>query len=168
MDGLDAHPGRVAFVDGAEVPYLGEPHRVRHTPGKLGVRREEGELLVAGGEPHVPRRLKDWLKAEARTLITTLSHQKAARIEKQVRRITLRDTRTRWGSCAEGGSLNFSWRLVMAPGFVLDYVVAHEVAHLAHPNHSKAFWREVDGLCEKVKAAEAWLDQHGRGLHRYG
>ena len=168
LEGLDAHPGRVAFVDGAEVPYLDEPHRVRHAPGKLGVRREDGELRIAGGAAHLSRRLKDWLKAEARALMCELAHEKAISIGHKPGRITLRDTRSRWGSCAAGGNLNFSWRLIMAPRFVLEYVVAHEVAHLAHPNHSKAFWREVGGLSDQVDTAETWLDRHGRGLHRYG
>jgi predicted metal-dependent hydrolase len=83
-------------------------------------------------------------------------------------RITLRDTRTRWGSCSHRGDLNFSWRLVFAPRPVLDYVVAHEVAHLAHLDHSPAFWRLCDALTEEPGWTKAWLKRNGQALLRYG
>ena len=83
-------------------------------------------------------------------------------------RISMRDTRSRWGSCSRAGNLNFSWRLVMAPENVLDYVVAHEVAHLRELNHSARFWTLVDTLCPDVKDARWWLRTHGAALHRYG
>ncbi|MBL4691914.1 MAG: M48 family metallopeptidase, partial [Magnetovibrio sp.] len=92
----------------------------------------------------------------------------ARSIDLDVGRITVRDTRSRWGSCTVSGQLNFSWRLVLAPDFVLDYVVAHEVAHLMHKNHGKAFWDLTKRLTERTDEAKAWLNAHGRNLHRYG
>ena len=79
-----------------------------------------------------------------------------------------RDTTSRWGSCTSSGGLNFSWRLIMAPPFALDYLAAHEVAHLLHMNHSPAFWKAVGSLSKDVSAAESWLKAHGTGLHRIG
>ncbi|MGR3434759.1 MAG: M48 family metallopeptidase, partial [Shimia sp.] len=79
----------------------------------------------------------------------------------------LRDTRSRWGSCSAAGGLNYSWRLVMAPPEVLDYVAAHEVAHLAQMNHSPRFWAEVAGLMPGYEAPRGWLRRHGADLHRY-
>ena len=92
----------------------------------------------------------------------------AAHLGVRVRKITLRDTTSRWGSCTSSGKLNFSWRLIMAPPFVLDYLAAHEVAHLQHGNHSLAFWKTVGSLSKDVAAAESWLRTHGMGLHRIG
>ena len=92
----------------------------------------------------------------------------AAHLGVRVRKITLRDTASRWGSCTSSGGLNFSWRLIMAVPFVLDYLAAHEVAHLLHMNHSPAFWKAVGSLSKDVSAAESWLKAHGTGLHRIG
>jgi predicted metal-dependent hydrolase len=80
----------------------------------------------------------------------------------------MKDTKARWGSCTPYGDLAFSWRLVLAPPFVLDYVVAHEVAHLRELNHSARFWRQVAKLTDHTAEAKSWLRRHGAGLHRYG
>lgn len=162
-------PRRVAFADGAGIPLAGVNHRIRHDPDdRAGVRRESGELIVSGMPEHLARRLTDWLKAEARRVIAPLAHQKAACIGHKPSRITIRDTRSRWGSCSAGGGLSFSWRLVLAPGSVLDYVVAHEAAHLAHLNHGEDFWHTVSGLTADMDKARDWLGEHGTMLHRYG
>lgn len=166
---LKRQPAPVAFADGAEVPFLGEPHRVRHVPERRGtVRREGGEILVTGGTEHLPRRLEDWLKKEARREIAERVRRKSLLLGRAAGRVTLRDTRSRWGSCAANGNLNFSWRLVLAPEFVLDYVVAHEVAHLKVRDHGPRFWRAVEDLTPHAKEAKAWLNRHGSALHGYG
>jgi predicted metal-dependent hydrolase len=92
----------------------------------------------------------------------------ADRLGKSVKRVSVRDSRTRWGSCAADGSLSFSWRLALAPADVSTYVVAHEVAHLIEMNHSRRFWRLVERICPHMGRAKAWLDAHGADLHRYG
>lgn len=158
----------VAFTDGIEVPFLGEPHVVAHMPTGRGVLRLDGEIHVAGREEHLRRRLTDWFKAQARSEISERAHGKARDIDQRISRISIRDTRSRWGSCGGGGSLNFSWRLVMAPEHVLDYVVAHEVAHLVHRNHGEDFWALTDQLTERMDEARDWLNAFGRDLHRYG
>jgi len=103
--------------------------------------------------------------------MTARAHAKAPLISaphQRVGRITVRDTRSRWGSCASDGQLNFSWRLVMAPEFVLDYVVAHEVAHLAHRNHGPVFWALTETLTDQMREAKAWINANGKLLYRYG
>ena len=86
----------------------------------------------------------------------------------RARRITLRDQKSRWGSCSSAGQLSFSWRLVLAPPFVLDYVAAHEVAHLAEMNHGPRFWRLVAKTLPAFEEAKVWLRIHGMDLYRYG
>jgi predicted metal-dependent hydrolase len=86
----------------------------------------------------------------------------------KVKRLSIRDQSSRWGSCTSAGSLSFSWRLVLAPPYVLDYLAAHEVAHLVEMNHSARFWRVVARECAHVERAKTWLDTHGNDLHRYG
>ena len=112
--------------------------------------------------------MQDFLIREARRDLEAAVGRHAARLGVKVRRITLRDTSSRWGSCSASGALNFSWRLVLAPPFVLDYLAAHEVAHLIHMNHSDAFWAVVTRLSTDVDPAEAWLKTHGSGLLRFG
>jgi predicted metal-dependent hydrolase len=105
---------------------------------------------------------------EARRDIEAAVARHAGKLGVSPRRITLRDTTSRWGSCSSTGALNFSWRLIMAPSYVLDYLAAHEVAHLVHMNHSPAFWKILGKLSAHVERAEAWLKINGAGLLRFG
>lgn len=160
---------RVRFADGVAVPFRGIPHVVRHRPGmRGGVWLEDAEIHVAGQAEHLPRRLADWLKAEAHQVLSRRAGDYAGRIERRVGRIGVRDPKSRWGSCAADGALSFSWRLVLAPPSVLDYVVAHEVAHLIEANHGPGFWALVARLHPSHLADRRWLKQHGAALHRYG
>lgn len=162
-------PEKLHFADCTAVPFLGEPHTIRHVPGaRRGVWREDQEIRVSGPLSHLPRRTKDWLKKEARRYISKLTAEKALIGGLKPGRISVRDTRSRWGSCASNGNLSFSWRLILAPDYVVDYVVAHEVAHLAEHNHSQRFWAVVDTLTDHRKAGQSWLKAHGEKLHRYG
>ncbi len=161
-------PGPVALGDGASVPLLGVPHPVRHVPGaRRGVWVEGGEILVSGLPEHVGRRTADFLKSEAKRLIAPRAQDMAARLGRKAGRITVKDTRSRWGSCSSAGDLAFSWRLVLAPEQILDYVVAHEVAHLVQMNHSPAFWAVVESLVGDHRPARRWLKVNGAGLHRF-
>lgn len=162
-------PARVALEPGAAVPILGIEHEIRHAPAaRRGVWVEDGGLNVSGQVEHVPRRALDFLKAEAKRRIYPHAFELAARLGRTPCRVTVRDTRSRWGSCSSRGDLSFSWRLVMAPEEVLTYVVAHEVAHLVEMNHSPAFWRVVASLAGEAASARRWLKAHGARLHRYG
>ena len=166
---LDRAPPPIPFAHGATVPVLGVDHVIRHVPDrKGGVWVEDGVLMVAGRPEHLARRVGDWLRREAKARIQPLAHELAARLGRTVGRVSVRDTRSRWGSCSATGNLSFCWRLVMAPGFVFDYVVAHEVAHLVERNHGPRFWARVDELVPEADRARAWLNRHGEELHRYG
>jgi len=164
-------PPRVPFEHGAVVPLLGVDHAIVHHEGARGtvwVDPEQQTINVAGQTPHVARRVTDWMKAQARSEVSTRAHRAAAQLSRSIRKIQIRDTRSRWGSCSEDGRLSFSWRLVLAPEHVLDYVVAHEVAHLVELNHSRRFWRLVDTICPGNGPAKLWLKRHGATLHRFG
>ena len=165
-------PARVAFEAGASLPLRGTPHRIAHRPGRAATRAEgEGEaaaILVSGEPCFLARRVRDFLQREARADLARAVAHYTGRLGQGPRRMTLRDTRSRWGSCTAGGELNFSWRLILAPPVVLDYLVAHEMAHLREMNHSPRFWALARDLCPNVDEAERWLKRHGAELHRYG
>jgi predicted metal-dependent hydrolase len=166
---LAALPAAVDFRDGAAVPLDGTPIRIRHRPdARGGAWIENGEIHVSGAAEFLPRRLGDFLRAEARRRFTLLVAEKAEAAGLGARRIVVKDTRSRWGSCTPEGTLMFCWRLVMAPPFVQEYVAAHEVAHLRHMNHGKRFWALVNRLTPHTDAAITWLHEHGAGLLRVG
>lgn len=161
-------PIPVVIADGAVLPLDGRPVSIRHTPGRRGTHLLDGVLNVSGDPEFLARRVFDFLRAEARRRLAAAAMQKAAAAGLKARRVVIKDTRSRWGSCAADGTLMFSWRLVMAPPEVQDYVVAHEVAHLRHMDHSARFWSQVAALTPHRAAASAWLERGGAGLMRIG
>lgn len=171
---LAALPDTVPFAAGEMIPFRGVPHRIAHralTRGTAWVEQDESgnaSLCVAGDAAHVARRVRDFLKREAKKTLTERSRAYAAKIGVGIGRVGLRDSTTRWGSCSESGSLSYSWRLILAPDFVLDYLAAHEVAHRIELNHSARFWSLLDSMTPDRKRAESWLHAHGNSLHRYG
>ncbi len=168
-DRLAALPAPLAFADGASLPIGGVAHRIRHVPsGRGGAWLEGGELLVSGGAEFLPRRVATFLRAEARRRFSAMALDAGRPEGLRPRRVVVKDTRTRWGSCAADGTVMLSWRLLMAPEAVQHYVVAHEVAHLRHMNHGERFWALVHALTPHRAVAEAWLRSTGAGLHRVG
>jgi predicted metal-dependent hydrolase len=166
---LAALPRAITFTDGAEIPLHGSPHRIRHMPGTRGVVWiQDGEIRVAGDPAFLPRRVADFLRSEARRSIAALVAEKSNLAKVKPARITLKDTSSRWGSCAANRNLAFSWRLVMAPRYVQDYVTAHEVAHLRHMNHGPQFWALVSQITPHTEAAMDWLKHKGMTLLRVG
>lgn len=167
-------PKAVPFAPNMIIPLRGVPHRIVHRRGIRGTvwteKNDRGEhlLCAAGDLPHISRRIADFLKREARRDLEEASRRYVAQLGVSARRITVRDQTTRWGSCSTLGALSFSWRLILAPPFVLDYLAAHEVAHLVEMNHSPRFWRLVERICPHARRAKIWLDVHGTDLHRYG
>jgi predicted metal-dependent hydrolase len=162
-------PKPIALVPGAHVPFLGYEHViVKAERGSVTRDAAAAAILVAGRQEHAQRRVLDFLKREARRLLDARSHDHAARLDAKVRRVTVRDTASRWGSCSTTGSISYSWRLIFAPEFVLDYVAAHEVAHLREMNHSPRFWRLVRSIVPDIETPQAWLRKNGAALHRYG
>lgn len=170
---LSRVPDPIAFAPGVEIPLRDVAHCIRKGSGLRGsvsLREEDGmpQIVVPGEEAHLSRRLTDWLKREARQDLTRAVARHAHALGRKPTGIAIRDTRSRWGSCSSAGKLNFSWRLVLAPPWILDYVAAHEVAHLAEMNHSDRFWTITEDLFPETPAARKWLRDHGMQLHRYG
>jgi predicted metal-dependent hydrolase len=171
-------PEHIPFKHDEEIPVLGTPHRINH----LGERRRgqkhledghvvtlaDGEIQIVGAAAHVSRRVRDHLVAYAKQELSRRAHALAAKINRRVNRITVRDTKSRWGSCSATGNLSFSWRLILAPKAVFHYVVAHEVAHLAEMNHGPRFWRLVDQLAPNSERHRLWLKRNRTRLLRYG
>jgi hypothetical protein len=167
---LEALPQQVPFVEGAILPVLGVLHQVRREFDTAAppVRIIDGEIRVRGDPLHMARRVRDHLVAMAQAEISSRAYRLAARIERKVARVSLRDTKSRWGSCSGKGNLSFSWRLIFAPEPVLEYVVAHEVSHLAEMNHGPRFWRLVESLTPGSATPRAWLKRHRNRLLSYG
>jgi predicted metal-dependent hydrolase len=171
---LERLPEAEPFAHGVMIPLRGQQIRVVHRRAVRGTVwieiNEDGErsLCVAGQPEHVDRRVHDFLKREAKSDLEAASHRVAAQLGVKIKRISVRDQSSRWGSCSTTGALSYSWRLILAPPHVLDYLAAHEVAHLVEMNHSARFWRLVERLCPNMQRARAWLEQHGPDLHRYG
>ncbi len=136
-------------------------------PGTGRSIRVEGDQLLIPGDPATAgARVAAWLKVLARDRLATASTRYAALVDRRYTSLALRDTRSRWGSCSPDGRLMYSWRLIMAPPAVLDYVAAHEVAHLVELNHSPAYWAVVTRICPGWQTQRAWLHAHGQALHR--
>jgi predicted metal-dependent hydrolase len=153
---------------GVTMPLRGEPHEVKALAGRRGsVLAISRAIWVPGGPDHCGRRLRDWLIAEARRDLAAASEKYAALMGVKIRRVSIRDQKGRWGSCSSSGDLSYSWRLVLAPPHVLDYVAAHEVAHLRQMNHSPRFWRLVLTHCAHAARAKRWLKANGAELHRF-
>lgn len=166
---LMALPQAIAFADDALIPVLGTPHRIVHDPSAgRRVVVKNAEIRIGGAPERLAAAVRAWLASEARRQFTVRAREKSARLGRGAGRISVRDPVSRWGSCAASGNLSFSWRLILAPEMVLDYVVAHEVAHLAVRGHGPRFWQTVERLTERTSEARAWLRRHGAGLHRYG
>jgi predicted metal-dependent hydrolase len=180
----------VPFTHGAILPLRGYAHMLRFAgsarrrgvvwiedaedekpapawPERVAARRLP-RLYVTGEEEHAPRRLLDWLKRQAHLDLKNRVGVHAKRLGLEPTRLYVRDQTTRWGSCSTSGALSFSWRLVLAPPFVLDYLAAHEVAHLGHMNHGPRFWALVERTMPRHEEARSWLRKHGSSLHRYG
>ena len=126
------------------------------------------QILVSGETDHAPRRFSDWLRGEVRRDIAACVAKHAQVLGCCPKRIAVRDQATRWGSCSTSGTLSFSWRLIFAPPFVLDYVAAHEVAHMREMNHGPRFWRLVKDAVPFTQKARIWLKSQGAELHRFG
>lgn len=152
-----AEVGGMLPFRGAELEILGGPVRAP--------REEPGRIIVPANRP-TARTLHAWLKLRAREALIEASTRYAGHVDRRFDRITLRDTRSRWGSCSSERNLMYSWRLIMAPPEVLDYVAAHEVAHLVHMDHSAAFWSVVERISPDHKLHRRWLREHGPSLHR--
>lgn len=155
---------------GIRIPLRGVPHLIVHDgASRSGARIVAGEagpeLHVGGDRRHLGRRVADFLKREARREIEPLVERHTATVGRRARAVRFRDTSSRWGSCTADGALSFSWRIVMAPRPVIDYLVAHEAAHLREMNHGPRFWKLCGELCPDTERCRAWLKRNGNALH---
>ena len=163
---LEARGADLHVAPGLQVPVEGIMREIRAGQGR-SLRLLPDALEVPGPPDRAAARLQGWLKTLARDRLAAASDRHATALGRPYTRLTLRDTRSRWGSCTAEGGLMYSWRLILAPPEVLDYVAAHEVAHLAQMNHSPAFWAVVERLYGDWRPARAWLRDEGAALHRY-
>jgi hypothetical protein len=173
---LDSLPKIIPFIDGAVIILRGFEHRLimdNRLRGIVNVIEHDDPLQmpilqIPGGQDFMARRLTDWLKRQAKSDLEKSVEIHAKNLEVFPKAISIRSQSTRWGSCSSSGKLNFNWRLVLAPSFVLDYVAAHEVAHLIEMNHSKAFWDQVRRTLPDMEKGKKWLKKNGNQLMVYG
>jgi predicted metal-dependent hydrolase len=162
-------PERPQVRPDIKIPLRGMPHLIVHEPGRRGtvaIDHSFGDprLVVHGERKHLPRRIADFLKREARREIEALVEKHCLAAGKHAKAIRFRDTSSRWGSCTSDGTLSFSWRIMMAPAPVINYLVAHEVAHLREMNHGPKFWKLCNELCPDTDRCKAWLKRNGAAL----
>lgn len=167
-----ALPETIPFEDGLTLPVLGRQRTLNifydETLKTTDILLKPNNIIVVTNKKEPAGRITRFLKEQARAHFTELAHQKADMIDKRIHSIQVRDTKSRWGSCSEGGHLSFCWRLIFAPNEALDYVVAHEVAHLRHLNHSPRFWELCEDLSLNYKKGKKWMRDNGHLLLRYG
>ncbi|WP_242010223.1 M48 family metallopeptidase [Acetobacter conturbans] len=164
---LQRRPVQLNFAAGSTIPINGVPHTIYHTPDGHGGAWIDGTLLYVSGDiDFLPRRVQDFLQRMA----SRQFGQRVPTLSETTRllptSVVIRNTLSRWGSCTTAGRIMLTWRLIMAPPFVQDYVIFHELAHLKHHNHSAAFWQLVDHICPRRAEAETWLKTHGPALMR--
>lgn len=163
---LDRQPDATVIAPGATIPIEGHPRLIAETRTRT-VKLMDDHLLVPPGADKTGARVRAFLKTLARDRLAEASTRYATELGRPYGKISIRDTRSRWGSCTSEGNLMYSWRLILAPVQVLDYVAAHEVSHLAEMNHSPAFWNEVAQLMPDYQTPRRWLRTHGGALHHY-
>jgi predicted metal-dependent hydrolase len=162
-------PDQTIIADGAALPVSGEMLHISHRSGPRRAPQIDGErLILQGGDASaLGKRVEVWLKERARAEVTAIARACAAELGAKVGTVKMRDTKGQWGACTHKGDMSFSWRLAMAPPDVLDYVAAHEAAHLLEMNHGPQFWAHVDTLRPRWRTQRNWLKTHGGALHRY-
>jgi predicted metal-dependent hydrolase len=160
---------RTEFKTGSTIPILGVNYLIQHRPGlKPNVWLNDAILTVEGDNNRIQLILGKWLRFHALGILKKKSHEMADKIGVAVHRVKVRELKSLWGSCAADGSLTYSWRLIMAPIFVLDYICAHEVSHIKERNHGPRFWQLVESICPNYKIAKLWLRNEGKVLFQYG
>ncbi|MBQ9270801.1 MAG: M48 family metallopeptidase [Alphaproteobacteria bacterium] len=156
------------FVDGEVFLLFGQSVTIEHHPeAHRGVWLENDKLCVSGESEFIHRRVKDYIKKCAKENFYNRSLTLAQKIEQKLTGVSIKDTSSRWGSCSTLHHINYSWRIALAPDFVIDYLMAHEVSHLKHPDHSDAFWACVADLCPEWSNGRIWLKRYGKTLYAY-
>jgi len=164
---IETTPSKQQFYDGMSLSVLGQNVVITHTTKHCATHIEDGKLIVSGVEEHLHRRIKDYIKKQAYDYICVKAKEVAVLAGQNINKITIRDTSSRWGSCSSSRGLSFCWRLALAPTFVLDYVIIHEVAHLSYMDHSAQFWSHVKALGGQTQKAKKWLNENANYLHSF-
>lgn len=170
---LDLVPDKPMVREGIKIPIRGVNHLIVRQNGRGITHTVMGDdgtahLVVFGDAKFLQRRVTDFLKKEAKLEIEALVAHHTQKVGRKAKSITFRDTTSRWGSCTSDGKLSFSWRIMMAPPAVINYLVAHEVAHLKEMNHSKQFWDLCKTLCPDTDKCKLWLKRNGNKLQAIG
>ncbi len=168
---IDELPDLITFENGVQIPILGVPHEIKVTLDTTlkttSIELKNKEILVFSNKEDVTSRIKRFIVAHAKAELTALANKKANEINKIIECVDVKDTSSRWGSCSYDGRISFSWRLIFAPMEAFDYVVAHEVAHLQHMDHSPAFWHACEDLSANYSKGKTWMKRHSEDLIRY-
>ncbi|MBP5399176.1 MAG: M48 family metallopeptidase [Alphaproteobacteria bacterium] len=165
---LQKLPTRKPFEEGEKISFNGCELELRHCQNlRAGVQIENGYLLVSGEKTFFARRVRDFIKEQAQKILYQMSIEKAAKLQCKVKRVIIKDTKSRWGSCSSLNNINYNWRIMLAPPLVIDYLTAHEVAHLKHQDHSPEFWKCVDELAKDAAYGRQWLKKNAESLNRY-
>ena len=171
---LETLPPPQPFVPGESILYRGVPYRLIKPEGRGRAKVDNAMRKIVVPSPDLesfPGRVRRFLIREAREELEAASHHYAEKLGKRVGKVSVRDTSSRWGSCITRkgeGHISYSWRLICAPAYVLDYVAAHECAHMVEANHSQAFWDVCESINDDVKKSKKWLNQNGAHLHAVG
>lgn len=160
-------PAATKFCDGTKISFFGKEYTILHCPQNRITEFNDSYLKVSGDTEFIHRRVTDYLKSQTLKILSDMTVKTASQIEQKVKSITIKDTRSRWGSCTTSAHICYNWRICMAPLDVINYLVCHEVSHLKHPNHSAAFWQCVESLCPQYKETRHWLKTHGKSLYKY-
>ncbi len=169
LDNLRKIPELKNFQNNDVISLFGKEYRIEHTNirGNTRLDKKEQILYISGGEEFLHRRVKDFIKKLALEEFTKRSIKIADKIDKKVHNVCIKDTKSRWASCSTLNNINYSWRLALAPEYVIRYIVAHEVSHLKHQDHSAFFWALVEYLEKDAKRGRDWLTQNGHLLYMY-
>ena len=168
VNSLNKLPELKYFADGETFLLFGEKVTVKHCPeARRGVWLDNNLLMVSGAKEFVHRRVKDYIKARAGDEFYARSLSLAQKIGQKLIGVSIKDTTSRWGSCSTLNHINYSWRIALAPDYVIDYLMAHEVSHLRHHDHSEEFWSCVASLCPEWSNGRIWLKRYGKTLYSY-
>lgn len=161
-------PQNKQFCDGEKFLLFGQEVTIKHqAEARRGVWLEDNILYVSGAPEFLHRRVRDYIKKRAAEEFYKKSSELAGRIGCKLSGISIKDTKSRWGSCSSLNHINYSWRIALAPQYVIDYLMAHEVSHLLHQDHSESFWSCVAELYPNWKEGRDWLKKHSKNLYIY-
>ena len=160
-------PQAQKFSDGASFSFFGKNYIIRQISSQKGGCFTEAELKIGGQPEFLNRRVIDFLKEQSLERLSKLTLEKAKILNCHVSGVSVKDTKSRWGSCSTLGNINYNWRICMAPLYVIEYLVSHEVSHLLHPDHSASFWQTVEAICPNYKEGRRWLKIKGKDLYKY-